>query len=175
MHVPHDVHRWSPVELLLTVCNPMRVASFTMFFGLCGRLAQLFMPWLGPLTLIIAVISGFVSSNLVMAFFGFMYTRFQSTSMSVVGDLIGHMAEVTVPVSAGKVGEITYIVESKRYTSSARAVNPAKSFNKGDKVMITNIENAVSYIEPWDDAFIDPQFDTEVINVGDANKVPESS
>jgi hypothetical protein len=174
MHVPHDVHRWSPVEVFLTICNPMRFASFIFFFGMFGRLSQIALPWLGLFTLAIAFIAGLIGSNLTLAFFSFLYTKIRSSSMSIVSDLIGHMAEISCPIPAGRMGEITYIVESKRYTSSARGMNPTQSFKKGDKVIIANIENAVSFVEPWTDDFIDPQYDAEVINFGE-ERVPESN
>jgi hypothetical protein len=165
MHVPHEIHRWSVVEVMLSIFNPMRMASFFLFFGAGGRLSQLAFPWLGYITIPIAIASGVIGSNIILKMFSFIYNRFQSSSLLIVDNLIGHMAEVSVPISAGKVGEITYIFESKRFTSAARAETDNLSYKKGDKVMIARIENSVTFVEPWTDSFIDPAFEPEPIRL----------
>jgi membrane protein implicated in regulation of membrane protease activity len=169
MHVPHEMHRISPVEVFLSVFNPMRMAAFALFFGAGGRLLQLAFPWLGYFTLIFAVFAGVVGSNFMLWLVSFIFSKLHSSSLAIVENLIGHMAEVTVPIPAGKVGEITYIVESKRYTSAAKAVDPALAIAKGDRVMISDIENSVTYVEPWTDSFIDPAYDGE-LNLSDSTQ-----
>jgi len=165
MHVPHEVHRWSPVELFLTIFNPMRMASFLVFFGAFGRIAQILFPWMGLFTLLVGIVAGVIGSNAVLAFFSFVYSKLQVSCVSIVEELVGHMAEVTVPIAPGKVGAITYVVESKRLTSSAKSTTDGVSFKKGEKVMIANVENSVAYVEPWTYDFVDPNFDGEIIDV----------
>jgi hypothetical protein len=127
------------------------MASFLLFFGLIGRLTQLLCPWLGLLTLIPGIIAGLIGSQLILQFFGFIYSKLQSSSLAVVENLIGQMADVTVPIPLGRTGEITYVVESKRITSAAKAFKPGGGFAKGDKVMIVSVENSIAYVEPWNE------------------------
>ncbi|MGH9549935.1 MAG: hypothetical protein ACRD3W_11200, partial [Terriglobales bacterium] len=50
MHPPHELRHISIVEILLTVFNPMRIASFLACFGLVGRATEMLFPWLGFFT-----------------------------------------------------------------------------------------------------------------------------
>lgn len=161
MHLPEKLRQIDPVELLLAIVNPMRMASFLFFFGAFGRIFQLLFPALGPVTLVVAFVAGVVGSTAAIRFFGWMYTKFQSTSVSYVDDLVGHLAEVSVPISEGGIGEITYIVESKRLTSAAKSALPDGAFNRGDRVIITNLgDNALSYVEKWTEDYFDLAYDT---------------
>jgi hypothetical protein len=160
MHTPHQIHQISFVELFLTIFNPMRMASFLLYFGVIGRLIQLIFPWMGWFTLLPAVIAGVIGSYLVLQLFAFMYAKLQSSSMAVVEDLIGQQADVTCAIPPGRTGEITYVTGAKRYASAAKAFKAGKGFAKGDKVMIVNIENSVYFVEPWDEAeFLQPSPD----------------
>ncbi len=148
-------------ELVLAVLNLMRVASFAFFFGLTGYLCITSFPWLGFLTLIPALVAGYVGSNLILYTFGYLYQKMQVSSLAIVENMVGQLGEVTVPVPAGRIGAITYVIESKRYSSSARAVNPTYALKKGDKIMIAEIRDSVAYVEPWNEVLSEIEVQNE--------------
>jgi len=91
------------------------------------------------------------------------FSRMYSSSAATENDLIGHMAEVTVPITIGRTGEVTYIVSSKRYTSPARAKNPELEIPKGTKVIIYDHLEKYVLVELWTDSFMDPAFDDDIL------------
>ena len=150
MHTPIRFINFRSWSCFSPIFNPMRMASFLFYFGVIGSLIDSSC-WMGWFTLIPALAAGVIGSYLILQLFGFMYAKLQSSSMAVVEDLIGQMAEVTTPIPPGRTGEITYVTGAKRYGSAAKAFKPGGGFAKGDKVMIVSIENSVYFVEPWDE------------------------
>ena len=157
-------------ELVLAVLNLMRVASFAFFFGLTGYLCITKFPWLGFLTLIPALVAGYIGSNLILYTFGYLYQKMQVSSLAIVENMVGQLGEVTVPVPAGRIGAITYVIESKRYSSSARAVNPTHALKKGDKIMIAEIRDSVAYVEPWNEDLSEIEIQNELAETVDTKE-----
>src|SRR5262249_22379507 len=130
-HPPHYGDTEDFLERLLSFFNPMMIASFMAFFGLGGMFALVTLPALGILSLGPAVVSGYIVMQLITFAVHFMINKMDVSSAARVQDLIGHMAEISVPITAGRTGEILYIVEAKRYTSSAKGVDPSVEYKKG--------------------------------------------
>jgi hypothetical protein len=74
------------------------------------------------------------------------------------------MAEVSVPITNGRTGEILYVAGSKRMNSSARSSDPKVQLLKGAKVIITDQTPNHLIVAPWTDTFTDPDFDTVAPN-----------
>jgi membrane protein implicated in regulation of membrane protease activity len=141
------------MSVIFELFNPMMLAVFLFYFGLTGLILHFQLPMLGAIGLVPAVIVGFIATRVLSVVMHFLFAKTEISSLAVVEELIGTAATVTVPVTPGKVGEITYIVQSKRFTSPAKAFVPTSEFKKGSKVMISEIKDNVMYIEPWTDSF----------------------
>ncbi len=163
-HAPsREEEKGGPVEALLSALNPTILTTFLAFFGLTGLFFISSFPILGWTTLVPAFIGGFVSVKVVTSVMNAAFARMFSSSAATENDLIGHMAEVTVPITIGRTGEVTYIVSSKRYTSPARARNPELEIPKGTKVIIYDHPEKYVLVELWTDSFIDPAFDDDTL------------
>jgi hypothetical protein len=77
------------------------------------------------------------------------------SSVVRVNELIGHPAEVLIPIQKGRVGEVTYISGSTRLQAPAKPATPDMEFKRGAKVMISDIKDGFVYVEPWDDILLD--------------------
>jgi hypothetical protein len=152
------MHRFSVTELLLNALNPMRIAGFVAFFGITGRLALIALPFLGMFSMVPAVVGGAFGAWLMLKLMTMLGSAMTSSNL-VVHNLVGHMGEITVPITEGRVGEMTCIVESKRYTYPARPAKSGVEFKKGSRVMIAEMRDGVSFVEPWTDTFIDPAYE----------------
>jgi len=150
-HMP--AHASGLVEIFLEFLNPMVLATFMTYFGLTGLLMHFAMPALGLISLAPAVVVGVIATRVLLFVMHWMFAKMEVSSVAVVEDLIGTYATVTVPITKGRVGEITYIVESKRFTSPAKPLKQENEFSKGSKVMIAEIRDNIMYIEPWTDSF----------------------
>lgn len=138
-------------RLLMAILSPMSIAIFLAFFGLTGYLTGYLMPWLGYITLIPAFIAGFVMINIFKSCIRALMKYGTSSSHVRSGELIGQVGEVLIPIAENRPGEITYVIQSKIYSSVARASKPGEKINKGTKVMIVETDGPTVFVEPYKD------------------------
>jgi membrane protein implicated in regulation of membrane protease activity len=133
------------VEML----NPMMIATFLTYFGLTGLIAHFGVPALSYYSLVPAFIAGYASTHILLYVMNWMSARMEISSAAIAENFVGLQAQVILPISNGRVGEITYETGSKRYNSPARANVPPRDFDRGEKVLIVDIRDNVMYVEPW--------------------------
>jgi membrane protein implicated in regulation of membrane protease activity len=134
-------------KILLGILSPMTIAIFLAFFGLTGYMTGYLMPWLNYLTLIPAALAGMAMINIFKAGIKAMMRYGTSSSHMKTDEIIGHVAEVLVPIAENRPGEVTYVIQSKIYSSAARSKGIA--INKGTKVMIVETDGPTLFVEPY--------------------------
>jgi len=127
--------------------SPITVSTFLTGFGAAGVVTSM---GLGLPTVINVPVS-FVSATGI-AYVGFrLFVKYfiasQSSSESIVGELAGTPAEISVTISPGCIGAITYTDVGRRYVMPARA-SEGKSFEKGAQVFILRVEGGIA--EVWE-------------------------
>ncbi|HEY9867777.1 MAG TPA: hypothetical protein V6D08_01100 [Candidatus Obscuribacterales bacterium] len=147
--------RFKPLRFLLTILSPMTIAVFLAFFGISGLLLAKLLPFLGPLTVPPAIIISLLITGQVLSLLRWMMFKMNVSSVVRVNELIGHPAEVLIPIQKGRVGEVTYVSGSTRLQAPAKPARPDMEFKRGAKVMISDIKDGVVYVEPWDDILLD--------------------
>lgn len=163
-HAPtKEEEKGGPVEAILSALNPTIITTFLAFFGLTGLFFISSFPALGYVTLAPALIGGLVSVKVVTTVMNAAFSRMYSSSAATENELIGRMAEVTVPIPAGRTGEVTYIISSKRYASPAKAKSPNDEIKKGTKVYICDHQPNFVLVDLWTDTFIDPAFEDDTL------------
>lgn len=123
----------------ISIFSPTTICCFITAFGAFGlifsKLEATRSPWISaPLALVGAVIV----AAAVVALFGAIFKRTQSSSESHVRELVGVAATVISPIPAEGVGEIAYVQGGTRYTAPARDDN-AQSIATGQSVRIVRI------------------------------------
>lgn len=149
--------RVNPTRFLLSFLSPMTIAVFLAFFGISGIFALKILPWLSLWSLVPAAICSLMITGQVMRALGWMIRQMNVTSQADVSDLIGQRADVTVPIQGGEVGEVVFVIGLSRYNKSARALNPETSFAQGSKVIISDIDDHVLLVEPWNELLLDSE------------------
>ncbi len=149
----------SVVEFVLGLLNPFSIATFLAFFGVTGMLLSIALGFNALICLPIALFAGWLAVQVVVRTVAWMFFNMGVSSEARVDDLVGHMGEITVPISSGRTGQVTYIIQSKRYTSPAKSVDPNLELSKKTKVIICDIKDHVMYVDLWNDSFTDPMFD----------------
>jgi len=120
-------------------------------------------PQAAIVALLSGVIGGLIAVKVVTTVMNAAFARMYSSSAATEQELIGRMAEVTVPIPAGKTGEVTYICSSKRYASPAKAKSPDQEIKKGTKVFICDHQPNYVLVDLWTDTFIDPAFEDDTL------------
>ncbi len=149
------------VRFVLGVLSPIGISIWLTFFGLTGFVLMFSVPWLGAITLIPAFFVGTVASNTFKRMIRLMVRKMAVSTNAKVTDMVGHQAEVNTPITEGRVGEVTYVMGSKRYQSAAKPAKPGMEFPRGSKVMITHSEANLVLVEPWVSIEIDDDKDLE--------------
>jgi len=134
-------------HLLLSLSSPMLLAFFAVGFGAIGLMVASCAPWLGELTVLPAVGGGFASAAaLKLGFRWFIRVSAVSTNAEMK-QLPGSLAEVEVGIPAGRTGSVSYVVNSKRFSSSAQCRSQIE-IKKGCKVVIVENKDHMVYVEP---------------------------
>lgn len=149
------------VRFVLGVLSPIGISIWLTFFGLTGFVLMFSVPWLGAITLIPAFFVGMLASNTFKGMIRLMVRRMAVSTNAKVTEMVGHQAEVNTPITEGRVGEVTYVIGSKRYQSAAKPAKPGMEFPRGSKVMITHSEANLVLVEPWLSIELDDDKDLE--------------
>jgi len=151
LHVGLEEH--GIVEIILSFLNPLSIATFLAFFGITGMVAGIALhvnPWI---TFVAAVTCGWLAVQAVIHLIAWLFANMHVSTESRVADLIGQIAEVNIPISTGRTGEITYIVGSKRLTAPAKGLVPDLEIPRKTRVIICDIQNHVMFVDVWHDDF----------------------
>jgi hypothetical protein len=121
------------------------LATFVTGFGGGGVVAHYWLRWglLGSLG--VAIGSGVVVAAAAFAILDFLFKETQAGSEFAVGETVGREAEVIVPIPAGGIGEVAYIMRGQREQSSARAVDGG-AIAKGTAVVIDRVTGPTAYV-----------------------------
>ncbi len=132
----------------LSPFSPTTIAIFITSFGGFGmifsRIEVTQSPWLSaPLALVAALLV----AAAIVALFGFIFHKTQSSSESRVGTLVGMIATVITPIPPNGVGEIAYVQGGIRYSAPARNERGAPITN-GQTVKIARVVGSQFYVVP---------------------------
>lgn len=136
---------------VISIISPMSLSLFAGFFGSVGFITWHYLPWLGYVTLIPAIVCGALATEFLKRAMSNVVSRLNSSSLTKKAEAIGRIAEVNTPISDGRLGEVSYVIGSTRFNASARSANPEDTFARGSKVMIVETEGPVVYVEPAKD------------------------
>ena len=148
----------SPLALrLLGALNINAVLTFLFFFGLLGYLLHNVGHAGAFVTILFAVVIGLgaaaVVNALLLRLFGTESGRLDPSS----SELPGRIAQVSLAVRAGGIGEIIYVDESSsRHSLGARSSDGSAIARDAD-VVIVDFVNGIAVVQGWDDFLISAQ------------------
>lgn len=134
---------------LLKIFSPMRIALWLFIFGAGGIMLLRAFPMLGGLSTILAAVIAFDLSNRVLRLIGRLIRKMQRGEAHRKEDAIGASGTLTVPITDGGVGEVTFVQGGMRVSGPARAVSsvPSASLSKSSRVVISDFRDGVFFVE----------------------------
>jgi hypothetical protein len=143
---------------IMGILSPMNIAIQLAFFGFGGLAVLRAYPPLGIFTLIPAIVIALCASHLFKLIVGWMVRSMDSAPPVSMNDIVGQVGEVNTPITAGHLGEITYVADAKRCHAPAKAQSSTLSLKRGDKVIITDSDQGVVVVTPWSDTQLEEEF-----------------
>jgi membrane protein implicated in regulation of membrane protease activity len=133
-------------DVSVSVLSPITIASFITAFGGIGVLTlQLF--GMDPRwSLLCATAGAVVLSGLMFLFYSQFLIRSQGSSEIKTGDIVGMLAEVTVPIGKGATGQVSYSTKAGRMSSMAKAVDGGE-IPRGQLVKIVQVVGPIALVK----------------------------
>jgi membrane protein implicated in regulation of membrane protease activity len=123
--------------------------AFLVAFGGIGFLLTHYLGWTALPALALAIPAG-IAGDVAIALFLASLIRSEHVLSPEDFRLEGVIAEVSVNVSAGGVGEIIYSQNGRRWSAAARS-DAGQPIPRGAKVVILRYENGVAFVQTWND------------------------
>lgn len=142
---------------------PQRLSPFSSFslFGFLGGFGAggLALRALWPDAATALVLGGGLAIALVLAgilwrFFNWLLGQIESDSMPRERELLGRLAAATMPIPAGAVGEVEYVIRGKRMTAPARNTTGAP-LERGAKVRLAARDDTIFQLDALTDRDLD--------------------
>lgn len=134
-------------DVSVSPLSPITIASFITSFGGIGVLATQFFGVDARLSLLYATLGGLVISAFMFLFYSQILIRSQGSSEVRQGELLGLLAEVTVPISETSAGQVSYSTKAGRMSSMARAVD-GSAIPRGQLVKIVRVIGPQVLVRP---------------------------
>jgi hypothetical protein len=126
IHLPLDIGHtpdFGHGEIGLTSLSPVTIASFVTAFGAFGIIATQGFAFSGIASLVIATIGALIVA--IISHFAFFYLLIKPQGSSEVtrSDIVGTVAEVTIPIPISGTGEVAFVAQGGRVTYPARSLD----------------------------------------------------
>jgi hypothetical protein len=153
LHLPVDLGHAGPSvdhgEVGVPSLSPITLASFITAFGAFGLVATQLFDQSARASLVWAALGGLVVAAIAHFAFGYFLIAPQGSSTVTARDIIGATAEVITPIPAHGVGEIAFVAQGGRVTSTARSLD-GSAIGRGTTVVIDNLVGNVALVRPKD-------------------------
>jgi len=147
--VGHDaghIHAHADETESVSFLSPITVSTFLTGFGATGVVTSMGMGLSNFISIPVSVVTATGIAYVGFKSFVRYFVASQSSSESIVADLVGTPAEVSVAIASGCIGAITYTDVGRRYSMPARSAD-GQSFDKGAQVFILRVDGGVA--EVW--------------------------
>ena len=149
-------------EIALSPVSPITIGTFVGCFGAGGIVTHAITENVS-ISLIAAVIVGFVGAGGLYFIVGYIARVIQGSSEARVGELIGEIGEVITPIHGEKVGEVSYVFKGSRYNAPARSVD-GRDIAKHKPIKIWRVIGGTFYVKeiiPEESGFPEEGTDTK--------------
>ncbi len=137
----HAGHQVSPLNL-------STVMAFLTWFGGAGYILRVYAGLWGLASVVAASLVGLAGGAIIFYFLARVLLPGQRILDPADYRMEGTVAEVTIPIKPGEVGEIIYRKGGSRHSEGARSVNGG-AIEHGTEVVIVRYERGIAYVEPW--------------------------
>ena len=124
------------------------LTAFVAWFGGVGYLAITNWQLAAWVSLVLATLAGLVGWGIVYLFFKRVLLRGEARMNPEDYQLEGTIARVTVPILAGRIGEIQYEKAGSRRSDGARSAD-GSAIPRDAEVVVVGYDRGIAYVERW--------------------------
>jgi hypothetical protein len=135
----HDLSTFSPL-------SPTTISAFLAAAGAMGYISIHSFEWSFWPSILASSVAGVLFAASVFFFLAWMFRATQGTSMVRQGELVGAVADVSIAIPAGGLGEIAYVKSGQRSVRPARCADAA-AIPVGAKVVIKSVSTNEFIVE----------------------------
>ncbi len=137
----HAGHGVSPLNLSTAM-------AFLTWFGGAGYLLRVYAGLWGLASIVAASLAGLAGGAIIFYFLARVLVPGQRVLDPADYRMEGTVAEVTIAIKPGMVGEVVYSKGGSRHSDGARSVD-GSAIEHGTEVVIVRYERGIAYVEPW--------------------------
>ncbi|MCC7354068.1 MAG: NfeD family protein [Anaerolineae bacterium] len=134
-------------EVGVTGISSAAIATFITAFGAFGIVSTQLFDVSGPVSIVWAIIGGILCGGVAQLVFGYILVKPQGSTDVTAKEIIGLTAEVITPIPADSVGEIAFVVQGGRTTSSARSAI-GQAIARGTIVIVESMVGNIALVRP---------------------------
>jgi membrane protein implicated in regulation of membrane protease activity len=131
----------------LSPISPLTIATFITAFGATGLVTTSLFAVSERGSILWATLGGVMFSALTYLGFTYLLIKPQGSSEVRVSELAGTQAEVLTPIPAEGLGEIAFVAQGGRVTSSARSLHKT-DIPRGTTVRLERVVGGIAVVEP---------------------------
>ena len=144
-HGPQQAH-----SSLFGYLNPTTIALFLLGFGLFGYLFHNLTPLALSLSLLLAVVAGFVLTALLLLLLNRLFANSEGSTEQDVVDRTGMLGRVSITIPEKGLGEILYTSPGgMRKSIAARGLNNQR-LERDLEVVVVNYQHGVAEVDTWE-------------------------
>jgi hypothetical protein len=138
------------LQSVLGYINITSVMLFLLGFGFFGYVLHNTTPFVLPLLLVLAGVSGLVIAILMLLLLSRLFGDSEGATVQDVSDRTGMVGKVSMTIQANSLGEVLYISPGgMRKSIPARSID-GRRLERDQEVVIVNYERGVAEVDTWD-------------------------
>jgi hypothetical protein len=135
---------------LFSYVNPTSIVLFLLGFGFFGYVFKNTSSLALPLLFLVAAISGFIITALLLALIGRLFGNSEATTIQDVSDRTGLLGKVGTTIQENGLGEILYVSPGgMRKSIPARSVD-GRRLERDQEVVVVNYQHGIAEVDTWE-------------------------
>jgi len=145
-HITTTAHDFS----LFSYINPTSIVLFLLGFGFFGYALHTTTPFILPLILLLAIVSGCVLALLLLAFISRVFGASEGATIQDVSYRTGLLGRVSTTIQQNAMGEILYVSPGGMRKSIPARSSSGQRIERGQEVVVVGYQSGVAEVDSWE-------------------------
>ncbi|EFH89648.1 hypothetical protein [Ktedonobacter racemifer] len=153
---------------LLALFNPTAIVLFLLWFGLLGYLFHNVTNLAPSLTLIGAIVGGFIVAALIVSALDRLIGRSEASTVQDISERTGLVGKVNRTIPSNNLGEIIYVSPGGHRKGVPARTMDGRRLERGQEIVVLNYQHGIAEVDTWEH-FIEQEGDK--LNAGEVDEL----